>query len=365
MKNISRALHAFPLLFVFSLGLGCSLLQVNWKSNSSLGGNQAEEEPPMSEEEKKKRAEQQAKEDQELIDSIAAARAEVGKGGNANAQSFAVLVIKAENSRPARDGRLDMKALVPEAAGYLEKAIAAEPSLESFDLLVDLPGGAEVDEAVVRSCPKVRSKVQGDGVMNLTGICLKAAGGDAKKLSWPNAQKDVSAYKKAEAERLAAEERAQAAAAAVAAEQARYAAAAVFASGRCNFGNCLKDGWTTPSPQGDIQVRCDFQDCFKNGWTARFPDGREARTRCNFQDCMKDGWETQFPDGKTARTRCSFQKCLTDGWETELPGGGTARTRCSFQNCEKDGWETDMPDGKRVQCRCNFQKCFENGATCG
>lgn len=365
MKRTRHPLLALPLLCLFSLGFGCSLIKLNLQSQSSFGG--AEEEPPMTEEEKKKHAEEEAKREKELIDGIAAAREEVkaGKEKTAAAQNFAKLVTKAEGTKPAKDGRLNMKELVPEAAGYLEKAIAAEPSVESFDLLLDLPNDPAVDAAILRSCPPVRPKVPADTVNKFVGICLRSAGGDAKKLTWPNAQKEVTAYKKAEQEKAEAAARAEAAAKLVAAQQARYAAAAVFASGRCNFGNCLKDGWTTPSPEGDINVRCDFQDCFKNGWTARFPDGKEARTRCMFQDCMKDGWETQYPDGKSSRTRCMFQNCLKDGWETELPGGGTARTRCSFQDCTKDGWETDMPDGKRIQCRCNFQKCFENGASCG
>lgn len=360
----------FAAASLLALGLGCSLikLQVSTPETRAEEARAREEARRQSEEERRiegeKRAAEAAQREEALINDIAALKAEIGAGGPDKidkVKELAKLTQEARGTNAAKDGRIDLPALSLEVAGHLEKAIAAGPSLELFDLLTALPPSPQVDASVVRACASVRPKVSEGDVPGFVGECLDRAGGDPKKLQWASAKRDLAAYKKAEEERAAAEAKAKE----EQAKQARYIAAAVFASGRCNFSDCLKDGWTSPSPDGEIQVRCDFQDCFKNGWTARYPDGREARTRCMFQNCIKDGWETTYPDGATARTRCSFQSCLKDGWETDLPGGGRARTRCSFQDCAKDGWETDLPDGSRVQCRCNFQKCFENGASCG
>lgn len=352
---------------LLALGMGCSLIKLQ-VSTPETRQRETEEQARVREEENRQREEKRAAETAEreeaLVKQVDALRAAIAAGGpdkSEKVKELAKLLPRARGSKAASEGRIDIPVLSLEVAGHLEKEAAATGSLETFDLLADLPASPEINAAVVRACASVRPKVAADDVPGFAGECLDRAGGDAKKLKWPGVQRDLAALKKAEEERAAAEAKAKE-------EQGkltRYIAAAVFASGRCNFNNCLKDGWTSPSPEGDIQVRCDFQDCFKNGWTARYPDGREARTRCSFQDCTKDGWETSYPDGKTARTRCNFQNCLKDGWETDIPGVGSARTRCSFQDCSKDGWETDLPGGGRVQCRCNFQKCFENGASCG
>jgi hypothetical protein len=347
--------------------MGCSLIKLQVSTPESRQ-QETEEQARAREDEhrqqEEKRAAEAAEREEALAKQIDALRADIAAGGpdkSSKVKELASLLPKARGSRAAKDGRIDIPAVSLEVAGHLEKDIAAAPSLDTFDLLAGLPASPDINAAVVRACASVRPKVSAGDVPGFTAECLDRAGGDAKKLTWPGVQRDLAALKKAKEERALAEAKAKE-------EQgklARYVAAAVFASGRCNFSNCLKDGWTSPTPEGDIQVRCDFQDCFKNGWTARYPDGKEARTRCNFQDCTKDGWETSYPDGKTARTRCNFQNCLKDGWETDIPGVGSARTRCSFQDCSKDGWETDLPGGGRVQCRCNFQKCFENGASCG
>lgn len=368
-----RRLAASAASLLLFFGYGCSLLKI--QVNTSGGGPSAtqsaeetEEQQRIDREERReaeeRRAAESAERDRALLADIERLRSEIPAAGadkTSKSKQLAELVIAAERTSAASDGRIDVQKLAAEAAGHLDQAIAREPSMDLFDVMANLKPGPEVDAAVVRACARVRPSVGEGDVPDFVGLCLDRAGGDEKRLKWASVKRDLDAYKKAEEARKQEEAKANEAKAKV----ARYVAAAVFASGRCNFSNCLKDGWTSPSPEGDIQVRCDFQDCFKNGWTARYPDGREARTRCMFQSCTKDGWETTYPDGQVARTRCSFQDCLKNNWETDLPGGGSARTRCSFQDCGKDGWETDLPDGGRVQCRCNFQKCFENGASCG
>jgi hypothetical protein len=361
----------FAAASLLALGMGCSLIKLQ-VSTPETRQQEAEERSRAREEREQedrrreaKRAVEETEREEALVKQVDALRADIaaakGPDKTEKVKELAKLLPRARGSKAAKEGRIDVPALSLDVAGHLEKEIAAGGSLELFDLLAALPASPEMDAAVVRACAGVRPRVPANDVPGFVAECLDRADGDAKKLNWPGVQRDLAAYKKAKEERAAAEAKAKE----EQGKQARYIAGAVFASGRCNFGNCLKDGWTAPSPEGDIQVRCDFQDCFKNGWTARYPSGGEARTRCMFQDCTKDGWETTYPDGKTARTRCMFQNCLKDGWETELPGGGTARTRCSFQDCSKDGWDTDLPGGGRMQCRCNFQKCFENGASCG
>ena len=280
------------------------------------------------------------------------------------AKPFAEKVMEAARTTRARAENTEMPKLHAEAASYLELAIRQRPAVELFDLLAALPPDPGTDRAVLAACPLIRPLVPDDGVLDFTGTCLDGAGGDATKLVWPNARRDVAAYLQ--------EEKEKALAAAVAAEKAqvarakvdRYVAAAVFASGRCRFSNCLKDGWTTRIADGDVEVSCSFSNCFKDGWTARFPDGTSATTRCSFSDCAKDGWTTSYSDGMQATTRCSFSNCLKDGWSTDLPGGETVTTRCSFGDCSTQGWETSLPGGKTIRCRCNFGKCFADGATC-
>ena len=301
-----------------------------------------------------------------IFDEIERLRGEIATTKNvvSLAKPFAEKVLEAGRTKRARAENIEMPKLYAESANYLEMAIRENPSLELFDVLAGLPPDAGTDRAVLSACARVRPLVPDEGVLDFTGTCLDSAGGDAKKLVWPNAHRDVGAYLQVEKEKALA--------AAVAAEKARvaqakvdrYVAAAVFASGRCRFGNCLKDGWTTRIADGDVEVTCSFSNCFKDGWTARFPDGTYATTRCSFSDCAKDGWSTSYSDGTQATTRCSFSNCLKDGWSTDLPGGETVTTRCSFSDCATQGWETNLPDGKTVRCRYNFGKCFGDGASC-
>ncbi len=318
------------------------------------------------EEEKLKRVKETEARDKPIFDDIERLRHEIAttKDVGKNARSFADRVTEASRTEMARAGRVDIAKLQSEAAQYLELAIQQAPSLESFDLLAALPPGETTDRAVLAACARVRHLVAEDGVIEFTGTCLDSARGDAKKLVWPNARRDVTAYLHAEKERALAAAVAAAKAREEQAKADRYVAGAVFASGRCRFNNCLKDGWTTRIADGDVDVSCSFSNCFKDGWTARFPDGSQATTRCSFSDCSKDGWTTTFPDGSLATTRCSFSNCLKDGWSTDLPGGGTITTRCSFSDCSTHGWETNLPSGQSIRCQCNFGKCFEHGTTC-
>jgi len=323
----------------------------------------AEERAEEREAEKQRRAEEEAAREKAAFDAIDLKRKEIAAAREPGvlAQDFARLVLDAQKTAGARSGKVDMSPLVAEAAKYLEASLRKSPSLEAFDLLTSLPATDDTDRAIVAACPRVRPLLPPGGVVEFTSTCLDSAGGDAKKLAWPSARKDLAELAKVEGERRAAEAQALR----EAAKNARYVAAAVFASGRCSFNNCMKEGWTAETPEGNVTVRCSFSNCLTDGWTASFPDGTEARTRCSFSDCMKDGWTTSFADGTEARTRCSFSNCLKDGWTTDLPGGGSATTRCSFGDCAKEGWETSLPDGNSVRCRCNFSKCFEDGATCG
>jgi hypothetical protein len=141
---------------------------------------------------------------------------------------------------------------------------------------------------------------------------------------------------------------------------ASYVTAAVFASGRCDFGNCMKDGWT----RGAYQSRCSFGNCLKDGWSTSGPQG-QSQTRCNFGNCSSDGWTTTHPSGEQSQTRCNFGHCFSDGWTTTLPDGSQIQTRCNFGKCTTDGWTTTLPDGDQVSCRCSFGDCLTNGADCG
>lgn len=320
------------------------------------------------------RAEREQREQAQLAE-LERLRGELSAGPADKPQAaigFAGRVKDIAGAQAAAPGKLDVAALVREAAGYLDAALQREPSLELLRALGDLPRGSEVDATFVRVCPKLRPRVPDDAVVSFVDECLERAGGDAKQLKWPNVQRDLVAHKKfKEAElRRAREEEArrakeEAEQAAQAARGEGLVAAAVFAAGRCNFGNCAKDGWTIDTQAGQLRVRCNFSNCLKDGWVADFPDGKNARTTCNFGDCLKDGWRTDLPDGTTASTRCNFSNCPKDGWTTEIPGLGAAQTRCNFGDCFKDGWTTDLPTGGRVDCRCNFQECLTNGATCG
>ncbi|MDC3979019.1 hypothetical protein [Polyangium jinanense] len=332
------------------LGMGCSLLPQQVQTQTQTSGF-GEPEPTLIPPENRaaaRAAEVEKEEDaeaarvEEIHKELASLRMKITEGKNLvdDATSFAEHVIELRRTKVARNGEIEVAKLELEAAGYLEKAIEKTPSLESFDLLTEVAPHADADAIVLRACHRVRPKVPADDVPSFTRACLHWAHDDPKKLKWASATSDVAKFRKLEAERVAAEAAAQETDRKAQAKTARYVAAAVFAAGRCKFSNCLKDGWTSSTPEGDIDVRCSFGDC------------------------MKDGWEARYPDGTTARTRCSFSDCLKNGWETDLPGGETARTRCSFSDCTKDGWTTDLPGGRSVACRCNFQKCFENGATC-
>lgn len=326
-----------------------------------------EEQRAAAEEDRRRRAAELEAREKAIWDDVARLRKEIAttKSVIDLAKPFAERVVEAGRTERARMGTAEIAELYGEAAQVLENAILQKPSLELFDVLAGLPPGEATDRSVVAVCPHVRPLVPNDGLIDFVGTCLDSAGGDEKKLVWPNVRAEVALYLQ--------EEKARALEAALVAEKERvaqakvdrYVAAAVFASGRCRFGNCLKDGWTTRIADGDVEVNCSFANCFKDGWTARFPDGSTALTRCSFSDCAKDGWTTTFSDGSSATTRCSFSNCLKDGWSTTLPSGETSTTRCSFSDCSTQGWETHLPGGQTIQCRCNFGKCLQDGTTCG
>lgn len=319
-------------------------------------------------------AAERERQEQALLAELERLRAEASSGTGdqaASARAFAGHVKKLEGSQAAQTGKVDLQVLAREAAGYLDPALKKQPSLDLLAALADLPRTPEVDAAFVRACPVVRPRVPPEFALTFVGDCLERAGGDESRLKWQGSQKDLVAYKRFKAEELrrAKEEEARRAKeeAELAAQQSRgagYVAASVFAAGRCNFGNCAKDGWAIDTQAGTVRVRCNFSNCLKDGWTADMPDGKTARTACSFGDCFKDGWRTDLPDGTTASTRCNFSNCPKDGWTTDIPNYGTASTRCNFQDCLKDGWTTDLPDGGQVRCRCNFQDCLTNGASC-
>jgi hypothetical protein len=292
---------------------------------------------------------------------------------------------KAPLSR-ARAGWLAVLGRNQEAADADLVALEAG-ELAAFAHLSTLPSDPMVDERVLRGCAIARAQVDETQTYDLVDVCLARAGGDAKKLAWKTAMRDVAAYeaerraREAEAQRQLeeaqraeeaaarareAELAAEAAAQAEAEKQRRaFASAAVFAAGRCSFSDCMTNGWEATLPDGGRVVsRCSFGKCLENGWETTFPDGRRATTRCSFGKCMEDGWETTLPDGDRATTRCNFGKCASDGWQTALPDGSRASTRCRFSKCFENGWDTDLPDGDRIGCTCKFQDCLKNGADC-
>ena len=359
-----------PALLLASI-TGCGLIKFNV---STPGTRKAEEEERTRKAEEERVAAENTRREAEA-QRVAAAEAEANaalaeiealRAAAGNSPQDALAFARKVQALPgtAAAAKVDLPALTREAADHLDRNIQSAPTLELFDALALLPPGPDTDPRVVRACAKARPLVPADRVGDFIGECLARANGDERALTWPSAKKDLIAYRKAEAAQRAAEEKARKEAEAAAAQSMVHTAAAVFAAGRCNFGNCMKDGWTARTDQGEIQVRCNFGNCLKDGWSARLPAGGEAQTRCNFGNCMKDGWETRYPDGSTANTRCNFGKCESDGWETNLPSGDVARTRCNFSKCFTDGWETSLPDGGSVRCRCSFGDCLSNGAEC-
>jgi hypothetical protein len=267
--------------------------------------------------------------------------------------------------------------------GRPERALAAHvealglaPRPDILFSLAALPPSPERAAALADACPKVRPAVGGSALPDFVAVCLDAVGGDARKLGWKDARADVEAWRiemarresearlREEEERRRREEEARLAAEA-AVRSAGHASAAVFAAGRCEFSDCGKNGWTAPTPAGDVRTRCSFSRCLENGWETTFPDGSRATTRCSFSRCLENGWETSFSDGSRATTRCSFSKCAENGWETELPDGRRSATRCRFSKCFENGWDTSLPDGRSVGCTCRFSDCVGNGADCG
>jgi hypothetical protein len=271
-----------------------------------------------------------------------------------------------DHAKAAREAAPDHAAILLVAEGQLElirdrkpraleahvEAIGLDPSPPIFWALVGLPEIEGRNAAVADACPQVRPAVSEAELHDFVGVCLAASGGDRKALEWKTAKKEIKAYeaerrrreeeqrRREEEERKRREEEERLAAEAARKSQ-RYASAAVFAAGRCEFGDCAGNGWTTRADDGEI------------------------RTRCSFSKCLENGWETTFPDGSRATTRCSFGNCAENGWETSLPDGSRSNTRCEFSKCFENGWETRLPDGGSVRCRCSFSKCLENGAECG
>ena len=242
-------------------------------------------------------------------------------------------------------------------------ALQHEGSPELFNALAGLPRSVQIDAAVVDGCALVRRQIDESELPEFIGLCLERAGGDGSRLAWASASADIAAYERTMAER-------EQAALAAQTEQERLARermwlmATMFATGRCNFSDCLTEGWDTDTPAGTLRSRCNFSDCLKEGWTTEFPDGTRAETRCKFSDCATDGWDTRLPDGSNAETRCNFSNCFEDGWDTRL-SSGTAEGRCMFSKCFEDGWSVDPPEGPRFDCRCRFGDCLTDGNECG
>jgi hypothetical protein len=355
---------------VVALSAGCSLFKLNVQTQTRpptpTQSQPAEPQPRRGPEEVA--AAEQAREDA-VVAEIEALRAELKAGVDAaRAIKFADRMLAARDSAAARDGRIDLNQLQPEALGYLDAALTAAPSLElllALDRAAPGPGG---DPLVQEACPQVRPVVTAESLAQLVELCLGRSGGDVKQLRWASARADVQALRKArdaEAKAAAQAEKEAARVAEAAARSGAWLLAGVFAAGRCEFGDCLKQGWVVQTAAGDMRVRCEFSDCLKNGWVADLPGGGgDARSRCEFSDCMKNGWQTSFPDGSNLRSRCEFSDCAKNGWQTELPGGVTARSRCEFSDCFTNGWTTEMP-GSTVRCSCNFRDCLKNGASCG
>ncbi len=134
-------------------------------------------------------------------------------------------------------------------------------------------------------------------------------------------------------------------------------------AGKCSFSSCLKEGWTSTTPDGDAVTRCNFGDCGKNGWVTEHPNGTRSETRCNFGNCFKDGWVTTHDDGSTLEVRCEFGDCLKNGWTAVASSGETSRTRCSFGDCAGQGWTTTA-GSRTITCTCGFRDCRKEGAAC-
>ncbi len=410
-----RPASLFALTAALAVGLtGCTFLGKLFKNEpssapSSAGGGSPgggvssasqEREAELSEAHRRLAAELDAK------------RQEISDEGldSTRALSFAELAVKAYDTEAVARGRIDGPAIGGEALGYLAgakeaepaatfdlalaeggihtrlgddgaalrafvAAFAAEPRVEAFNAMVQLPRDASSDAAVLGACGTIRPEIADDGLADFVGLCLDRSGGDPAGLTWSGAERDLVAYndemaRREEAARIAEEERrkeeelAAAAAAEEAVKRELYQVAAVFAAGRCEFGDCAHKGWSVRVDQGEIRVTCSFGDCLTRGWEARFPDGKTARTDCSFGECLQRGWETRFPDGSSARTSCSFGECATKGWETRLPDGSTSRTSCSFGECFTKGWETTLPDGGRIRCSCSFGECLTRGTEC-
>jgi hypothetical protein len=147
------------------------------------------------------RAHESANRERALFADIERLRSEIPTAGadkTAKSKQLAELLIKAEHTKAATDGRIDIKKLAAEAAGHLDTAIATQPSIDLFDLMGKLKPGPEVDAAVVRACARVRPQVSADRLFDFVDLCLDRAGGDAKQLKWAGVDQDLAAYKKAE-----------------------------------------------------------------------------------------------------------------------------------------------------------------------
>jgi len=406
-----------PLLAIsaaLALGLtGCTFLNKFFKSepsSSASGGSgvQTAGTPDASQAREAELSEAHRR----LAGELDGMRQEIADAGvdSTRALRFAELAGKAYDSEAVARGRIDGPVIGAEALGYLGEAkeaepaatfdlalaeggihrrlgddeaalqaivaaFAAEPRLEAWGAMVELPRGASSDAAVVTACATIRPEIGDEGLADFVGLCLERSGGDPSGLTWSGADRDLVAYntemaRREEAARVAEEERrkeeelAAVAAAEEAAKRELYQVAAVFAAGRCEFGDCAHRGWSVRVDQGEVKVSCSFGDCLTRGWEARFPDGKTARTDCSFGECLQRGWQTRFPDGSTAQTSCSFGECATRGWETRLPDGSTSRTTCSFSECFTRGWETSLPNGGQIRCTCSFGECLTRGTEC-
>ncbi|MBK9755673.1 MAG: hypothetical protein IPO88_19595 [Nannocystis sp.] len=165
---------------VAALAAGCSLFKVTIDTPESrrkaeearqaeAAAAQQKAAAQAKEAEQQAAAAQQAR-DQATVAELEALRAELTRGPDGGkAIAFADKVAAAKDSPAARDGRLNMDSLHPEALGYLERAIDAAPSHDLFLALDVAAGGADGDPVVRRACPRVRPVVPGGGAGRVHG----------------------------------------------------------------------------------------------------------------------------------------------------------------------------------------------------
>ncbi|HEY8378113.1 MAG TPA: hypothetical protein VIK91_16570, partial [Nannocystis sp.] len=210
---------------------------------------------PQEEQRRAAEAAEAARREQALLAEIERLRADLSAGtGDRSALAIAFAERARQLAAAPATTDVDRAALTREAAGHLDAALQQAPSFDLLRALFALPREPEVDAACLRACSRLRPQVAPEQLIGFVGDCLQRAGGDPARLTWPGAAADLAAYdryraeelrraQEAEARRIAEEQERAREQAARAALAERYVAAAVFAAGRCNFGNCARDGW--------------------------------------------------------------------------------------------------------------------------